>query len=553
MSPTTPSDIPPAAAQVVEKRSRGLSLVWVVPVVAALIGAWLWYSTVSNRGPLVSMTFETADGIQAGKTKIKLKNVDVGVVESIDISDDLSRVLLRGRFSKRAEPHLRELTRFWVVRPRIGAQGISGLGTLISGAYIAMEPGEGAPAYEFAGIELPPVSPNDAPGLKLKLQSDRLASVGVGSSVYFRDVCVGLVEGHDLAVDGKSVMIHVYIEEQFAGLVRTNSRFWNASGIDVSLGADGVDIRTAALDAILTGGISFESPSNEALGPSATSGSEYWLHPDWESVTERIYTETDEYVLYFDGSVRGLSVGAPVEFRGIKMGKVTEVVIQYDTSSQELLIPVHIEIQRGRVEILGDDDDTFGRDQAIQAFVERGLRAQLQTGSLVTGALFVDLDFYPNAPARLLNINPEESELPTIPSTGESLENTLAQFPQLVESAQDAIEAFEALVTAPGIFSALDGVNLTLEDMRTTLDTLDQRLASLSTDVSGTTDAATEAFQQVASTFDSLRETTAQDSETLFELNRALGEIAESARSLRSLTEYLEQHPESLLGGKQEP
>jgi paraquat-inducible protein B len=237
-----------APAEAVVKKARGPSLVWIVPIVAAAAAGWLWYRTIQEQGPLITIRFHTADGLEAGKTKVKLKYVEAGLVETISIAPDLSHVNVGVRMEKSVSAHLNEQTRFWVVRPRFGVQGISGLGTIVSGAYIEMEPGGGGDCVDFEGLETPPISPNDAPGLKLRLHSERLASLDVGTSVFYRDVCVGLVESHALDPEGRGVTIDVYIQAPFAHLVRTNTCFFNTSGFELLLGADGVELRTEALE-----------------------------------------------------------------------------------------------------------------------------------------------------------------------------------------------------------------------------------------------------------------------------------------------------------------
>jgi len=540
---------PPAEAVV--KKAKGPSLVWIVPIVAAAAAGWLWYRTIQEQGPLITISFHTADGLESGKTKVKLKYVEAGLVESISIAPDLSHVSVVVRMEKEVQQHLNEQTRFWVVRPRFGVQGISGLGTIVSGAYIEMEPGGGPPTSTFEGLETPPISPNDAPGLKLHLQSERLASMDVGTSVYFRDVCVGLVESHTLDPEGRGVLIDIYIREQFAHLVRENSCFFNASGFDLRLGTEGVELRTQALESLLLGGIAFAIPPGEEAGPPAESGATYPIYDSYDDILDLRFSETDEYVLYFDGSVRGLSVGAPVEFRGIKLGSVTDIVMQFDPASQQIYIPVHIETQRGHIQIMGDE--TFDRAEQMAAFVGRGLRAQLKTGNLVTGALFVDLDFHPETDVRLVGISKDVMELPTVPSTIESLEKTLGQLPEILASVQQTVDGFGELARSPQIASALGHFEDAMAHGEELMSKLDHGMDGLTNRVDETAGYTDTALQELRETLASLRNLTTDGSDVRASLVNSLDELAHSARSLRALTDYLEQHPEALLKGKELP
>jgi paraquat-inducible protein B len=555
-APTRPR-APGPASPVVRPR-QGVSLVWIIPLVAALAGAWLWYQSVQSQGPLITISFETGDGLVPGRTALKVKNVVVGQVETIRLSDDLSLVSVLARMNPEARPYLRSQTRFWVVRPRIGTAGISGLGTIVSGVYLTVEPGRGEPTTEFVGLEAPPVSPSDAPGLKLSLRAERLGSLDVGSPVFYRDLCVGMVENHHLAGDGRSMVVEIYIEEGFTALVRANSHFWNASGVDVSLSAGGIDIRTQSLDAILAGGVAFGTLPGETLGEPAQNGQEFWLHDSHRAIAEQDYSEVDDYVLFFEGSVRGLVVGAPVEFRGIKLGEVTGISMQYDVNTRQLQIPVYIQANRRPVRIVGDADDVktdLHRGQKLSDYVARGMRAQLQTGNIVTGSLYIDMEFHPETPARLLGIDPDHEELPTIPRTVEALQKTLAALPlsELFESAVSAVQAIEELARAPEILDTTRNLDRTLLDAQALIASLEAQVASLGARVDQTAASAVGAFSAATDSFDTLGEVVGEGSDIRYQTRTTLAELSEAARSLRILVDYLERHPEALLQGKELP
>ncbi len=536
----TSDDLP----EVVIRRKRGVSIIWIIPIVAGLIGAWLWYEAIMEQGPTITIEFETADDLEAGKTKIKFKNVEVGEVETITFKPDLSGVIVTVEMAQGAKPYMRSATRFWVVRPRIGRGGISGLGTLVSGAYISIEPSEeGDLASAFVGLELPPATPYEAPGLKLKLHAADLGNLGVGCSVLYRGVHVGQVEEHQLDEDGLGFQIWIYIEERFEHLVSSKTEFWNASGLDVSFGAEGLRVTADALDSLLTGAVAF----GHSDGDPVANGTEFQLFPNREASRED-FDENVPFSLYFSESIRGLSVSAPVEFRGIKLGEVTNVGLEFDNEGLQARLAVTIMIQPGRVKHLGrpeaDPTETFA------TLIERGLRAQLVTGSFLTGALFVDLQVHPDKPAVYTEFAAAHPEIPTIPSTAATFAATLEDLPVLIDEARKAVAGIEHMVNSPEVADTLSALRSSMDQVRTLTQTLDDRLPAALDDVEGTAQAATSALDQARDTLASIGAMASQDSELNYRVGNALEELAASMRALRVLTDYLERHPEALLRGK---
>ncbi len=245
---------------------RGISIVWLIPLVAAAIAIWLAYTTLSEKGPTITITFKTAEGLEAGKTRVKYKDVEVGLVESAKLSDDLSHIVVTASMDKSIAGHVTEGAQFWIVRPRIGISGVSGLSTLLSGVYVEMQPGEGAPSKSFTGLEEPPPIASDVPGTRYLLHADRLGSIGRGSAVYYRDVVVGQVLSYALADDQRGLDLQIFVSAPHDKLVRSDSRFWSASGVDVSVGANGVNVQMQSLQALLAGGIAFDTPEHHEAG-----------------------------------------------------------------------------------------------------------------------------------------------------------------------------------------------------------------------------------------------------------------------------------------------
>ncbi|MCG8378961.1 MAG: MlaD family protein, partial [Proteobacteria bacterium] len=186
-------------------KKAGPSIIWLIPLITVLVGGWLIFKTLSEQGPQVTISFKTAEGIEAGKTKVKYKNVDIGIVEHIKFSEDFSNVILTVEFSKGSEKFLKRNTRFWVVKPQVSLRGATGLSTLISGAYIEIEPGPGAPQFHFIGLEKQPVVTAEELGKKIILVTQNLGSIDTGSPVYYQGLLAGEVLGHELGNDRKSI------------------------------------------------------------------------------------------------------------------------------------------------------------------------------------------------------------------------------------------------------------------------------------------------------------------------------------------------------------
>nr|MDJ0972781.1 MlaD family protein [Kiloniellales bacterium] len=344
----------PEAPEVAIEERRGISMVWLIPVVAGAIAIWLGYTTISEQGPEITISFKTAAGLEPGKTKVKFREVEVGLVDEVIIKDDLSGVVLKATLDKTTTPHLNDETRFWVVRPRLGAGGVSGLGTLVSGAYVEIDPGGGNPRLDFVGLEVPPVITSDVPGTQYRLKSDRLGSLGPGDQITFRGIRVGQILGYELNEDNSGVTFLAFVQAPHDKLVRDDSRFYNASGLEIEVGAEGFQVRTESLEALLAGGIVFSTPLGALRQEQSAPDTEFVLYDSEESVEEAEIVERVPLLLYFDGSVRGLNAGAPVELRGLRIGTVKDVRLEYNSDDKSFRVPVVITIEPSRITILGE-------------------------------------------------------------------------------------------------------------------------------------------------------------------------------------------------------
>ena len=544
--------------QPVVKEGGGPSIVWLIPILTALIGVWLIVHTLADKGPLVTITFRTAEGIEVGKTRIKYKSLDIGLVEGVRFSSDFSRVEVRARLGKEAGHFLRRDTRFWVVRPTLSARGISGLGTLLSGSYIEIEPGQGAPQALFVGLESPPVVNADEAGKQITLMARKLGSIDRGSLIHFQGIVAGEVLGYEMANDYRSVLIHAFVKPPFDRMVRSNTRFWSASGLDLSVGPDGMRVKTESLQALLFGGIAFDTPDGQETGPDDIAGLVFTLHDDQKSILEQGFTEKVRFVMFFEDSVRGLTVGAPVEFKGIKVGSVIGVRLEYEERTGAFRIPVVVELEPERILDRGERMKKAPRD-AFQSLVKRGLRARLQTGSLLTGQLFIDLDMQPKTPIRLVGAGRTEPELPTVMG---NLEQMTTQMKGIVDKLdkvdivaigselQSTLKGTAAIANSPNLDKTIADLAASLSSLRGILRKVDDRAEPITANLEQALAAARDALEKSKATMAAVEGVLSPESPMHDSAARLAQELASTAKSLRSLVEMLERSPQSLLFGR---
>jgi paraquat-inducible protein B len=552
-------NIPPSGApEALVEESRSLPLVWIIPLVALAIGAWLAYHTLSEQGPLITLTFKEAFGLEAGKTKIKYKDIQVGLVQTVLLSEDLSQVVVTARMEKSVAGHLGADSRFWVVKPQLGLSGVSGLDTLMAGNYIAVEFGTGKPARNFTGLEHAPKISADTPGRSFVLVADNAASLKDGTPIYFRNIQAGRVVDVQLAADKESVLAEIFMDAPFDRLVHDNSRFWLTSAIDVSMSAQGFDLKIGSLLALLSGGIAFDTPHlNDGQAQPSAAGTRFDLHKDFADISERAHTHKQTYRLYFDDSVRGLAAGAPVEFRGIKVGAVTDVHLDLDFRTKKVRIPVTIDLDPENFfsaeqvkEALGavQADLAAGRRPVLEKLVENGLRARLKTGSLLTGQLYVDLDLYPEAPPKQIVYGKDYPELPTLPSLTDELQKDVTEImaklkrlplDKIGSELLGTMQGANRVANAPELKESLRSLDAALKDLRKLAQTADSQIVVLATGMEKSLGSVRQVVQQME-----------PGSPMAVNLTKALEELSSAARSIRTLSDYLDRHPEALLKGK---
>jgi len=521
---------------------RRMSSVWLIPIVALVLASWLVWQNYASKGPLIRVTFETAEGISAGKTEVRCRSVKVGVVETVKLGGDLNLVNVMVRIDSSASELLHKDSRFWVVRPRISAQSVSGVDTLLSGAYIELEPGEAQKkGHRFKGLEEPPVTSSNVPGLRLHLYSKQTGSLTVGAPVYYHEYEVGRVERRSFDVNTEMVHFEIFIQEEFSSLVVNNSRFWNASGINISAGANGFQIQSPSLRALVAGGISFGTVDAEEEGAAAQTGGRFMLYKNETLATAAHFEPDFKMLLFFDQSVRGLSLGAPVEFRGIPFGRVADISFKY-TQKERDRVPVLIEVDSSR---LGHQfpNEIKGRE-LLEASVLRGLHAKLSTASLLTGALFIEFEFRDD-----LEILPMRhvAGFPVIPTTASGLDQLEAKVDQLLTK----LNALPLEETLTKFGKTADEASLTLASSRTTLEDLDQTLEDLhkildNDDTRNLTKNMNTALLELSSTIESV----GPNGSVQGDLRRTLDELRAAIRSFDSLSKTINDKPNSILFGR---
>ena len=528
---------PPLAAPQVKRRRDWIpSLIWLIPVVAALVGITLVAKILVDRGPEVEVSFMTAEGLEAGKTAVRYKDVQIGVVQSLRLAKDRSHVRVVLQLSKDADGFTARDTRFWVVRPRLDTSGISGLNTLLSGAYIGADAGVAEEnASEFTGLESPPIVTRDASGKQFLLHATDVGSLDVGSPVYYRRIKVGQIASFDLDKDGKGVSLRIFVNKPYDQFVGANTRFWHASGIDMQLGASGVTLRTQSVASILLGGIAFRAPEDRN-GAEAAENATFTLAGDETTALKPPDGPSHLLMLYFNQSVRGLSPGATVDFRGVNIGEVRSIGVEWDKVGQQLRMPVLVQIYPNRVRgprEQNEPESKLDQENQLRRMISKGMRAQLRSGNLLTGQLYVAIDFFPKAPPVTVDVTREPFEMPTMPGS----------FDQLQSQVQEIVTKVNKV--------PFDEIG---QDLRTSLAKLDKTLANaeqltrtLNNDVAP---EVTAAVKDARKTIDNAGRTLAQDSPLQQDMRETLQQLNRTAASVRTLTDYLERHPESLLRGK---
>ena len=493
----SPSKVP--ESRVVPKKRTRLSLVWIIPILAAVVGVWVAVTKIMSEGPKITIVFQSAEGLEAGKTKVQYNGLHVGTVMAIRLAEDHHSVIATAQMDPKSDEFLVKDTKFWVVRPRVSGLNITGLGTLISGNYIGVGLGQSKEsAHHFVALDNPPLVSGDAPGRFFVLKTPELGSIGEGAPIYFRHLPAGQVVSYALDKNGEGLNIRAFIQAPYDQYVNPNTRFWHASGVDVSLSASGLHVQTESLMSILAGGIAFETPATSPLLPPADAEAMFTLFDDRNAAFRPLARDPYTFrVVFKQSSVRGLAPGAPVEIGGVSIGEVIDVSPQFDMKTLDFSVPVTISVdpQRYGIKFLnvpGDEDVNARHRRVMDILVAHGLRAHLKTANLLTGSLYVAVDFFPDSPTASVDWSQNPAEMPTMPGKAEEIETSIADL--------------------------MKNLNRTLTNADTLMGSANKLI-------------------EPNSMLDA-------------ELNNMLQQGGEAARSLRVLADYLERHPEALIRGK---
>jgi paraquat-inducible protein B len=536
MSENNPPSAPVAPARPEVKRRRvRVSLVWLVPIVAGIIGLSMAFHDWMNLGPRITVSFLTAEGLEANKTQVKYKNVVIGMVTDISLSDDRTHVLATIELNNTAAPFTRVDSQYWVVRPRIGAHGVSGVDTLLSGAFIGADAGNSEDTKsDFTGLETPPPVTFGEKGKRFTLHTDDLGSLDIGSPVYFRRIQVGQVVSYHLSQDGKGVDLQIFINSPNDQFITTDTRFWNASGVDVTVGATGLKVNTQSLTSILSGGIAFREPNWSPDAVPAQEHAEFKIFDDQTTAMAPPDGEPIYVRMRFNQSLRGMAVNSPVEFVGVNIGRVVSVDLDYDPATKSfpgivgaVIYPDRLGIAQSKIEQLagsGSEEEKSAR--VLGMFVNNGLRAQARSGNLLTGQLYIALDFDPRAGKVKFNPKARPMEIPTVPGSFDKL--------------QEQLQAFVDKVSGLPLDELAGNLNGTLSELQKTLKQVN---GSVLPQMRGT-------LQQAQKTLGTANESLAEDSPARQQLGHAMEEVQRTARSVRVLTDFLSRHPEALIRGR---
>ncbi|NQZ10867.1 MAG: intermembrane transport protein PqiB [Algicola sp.] len=427
----------PLTAQAADvKPLKSISSIWLIPFIAVLIGGWMVYYQWSNEGPLITIQFESAEGMEAGKTKIKSRHVNVGEVTAISLNDGSAGVTITARLAKNAAHLLIEDTDFWVVSPQITHTGVSGLSTLISGVYIEVSPGvNDQKRTDFIALVDPPVTPAGTPGLHITLNSNDQFAYSKGDPIIYKGLTVGRFEDIYFNFEERIVYYNAFIKAPYHELVTSNTKFWDVSGLQLDLTADGLSVNTGNFETLLTNGVTFDVPEGMAHGKKITERTDFNIYDDYKTASDERYKESIKYVVFVSDSIRGLRVGAPVEYRGIHVGQVESVDMlqKQDKTNQPLFtdaikIPVLVSFQPGRVGLPDNQQGVARMQQQHRLWVKQGLKASLKTGNLLTGSLFIDMQHYPDQPVDTIDQYGDYAVIPTIDDGFSQITKKAGQF-----------------------------------------------------------------------------------------------------------------------------
>ncbi|MDQ2764446.1 MAG: MlaD family protein [Pseudomonadota bacterium] len=550
---------PPEATVRADRRER-FSLIWLIPIVAAALALYLGYQTLAARGPLITITLPDAGGLTAGQTKVEQKAVALGTVESVRLSKNLQSVAVSVRMTKEAVPFLTDRARFWVERPRVSLSGISGIETLVSGSYIAMDPGEpgGQPQRNFQGLSTPPGVRSDEPGRSFTLSAARVGSLGTGSPVFYRDISVGQVLDYVEPGTGAPAMIHFFVKAPYDHFVRTDTRFWNVAGLSVNIGPQGVHVEVASLQAVLSGGVAFANLQANDASPPAKEGNVFELYQNFDDAQNAGFHNNIRYVTYPRESVAGLGPGSAVQLYGFRVGTVTAVKLQLGANANQPRVRVTFEVQPERV-FSNSEVPRANPLQATRALVKLGMRARIDTKNYLTGQDVLGLDFVPDAPAAEVGI---EGDLIVMPSQGGGLQDITSSlggivsklnsipFDKIGANANHLLESAGGTLGSADLKTALRNLSSTLESLHNVAATTESGLRPLMSRLPALSRQLQETVERTDRLLSSVQSGYGNNSDLHQSAEQLITQATQAVRSIDQLSSYVTQHPASVLWGR---
>ena len=564
MSDTRPPDEGPQGplagtlGQALRRRHR-FPIIWLVPVIAGLISLYLAIEYLADRGPLITLTFNTASGITAQQTDVKHKDVSLGTVENVHLSADMKRVIVHVRMKREGAAIMTDHARFWVVRPRLSTGNISGLETLVSGAFIEVDPGApgGTSKSDFIGLEDPPGVRSDEPGSTFLLRAPRIGSIGPGAPVFYRDITVGEVLSYDFGDGLGPVTIHLFVQAPFDKFVHDGTHFFNASGLSVSIGAEGVHVEMESLQALLSGGIAFETPKYIASEPRSAADHVFPLFTSKAEADSAGFANTVPFVTYFTSSVGGLARGSSVEVFGLRVGTVTDVHLVMDPKTSALRARVAFNLQPERVfseeDLRGAPDPRAITDQLVR----QGMRAVLESSNFITGQKDISLQYIPNAGPGVLGQEGPAMLLPSQSGGIDGITTSLADitakldripFEDIGQNLSNLLKSANRTISGPDVQNALHHLSDTLADVQVLVRHADRGMSPVLARLPQISDDLQHAIHHA----DTLLGEGGYGGNSDFSRNmsRLLDQVNEAARSIRLLADFLDRHPEALIRGR---
>lgn len=522
------------------RKFTGVSPVWIVPLLALAVALWMVWQDTRGTGPTITVAVGDAEGIEAGKTQVKVRNVDVGQVTEVRLSEGFSSAVIEVAMNEGTERMLNPDTRIWVVKPRIGRQGISGLGTLLSGAYIRLQPGESKEQQShFKALEQPPVTSQETPGRRLNLTSEGQTSVTVGDSVQYQGFTVGQVEQAEFLVDERQTRYQIFVKAPYDELITENTRFWLQRGVSIQWNSQGLDLALGSIESLLGASVTFGVPEGQPRGDKLTSEQEFELFESLEEAKQQGYIHGIDYVVLLDESVAGLEKGAPVQFKGVRVGTVREVPLRWfpENGDEAPLkrIPILIRFEPERLRGLVADTDIENWEKRLPELFKQGLRANIRASNLLTNTLFVDVRFYPNADEE--SVDDKFAGYPVMPAMA-------SDFARLEEKLTALMDKFNQLPLEQGLndFSAaMSSVDSTAKK----LDSVSESLAAIVEQPQ--MKQLPQLFQQNLIQLKELTGSFSEGSPTRQQLNQTLTEIEQLSRELKPVIELLQEQPNSLI------